>query len=534
MLAELHIENLAVLERVTVPLGPGLTAITGETGTGKSMVVRALGLLLGDRADGTLVRIGFEECRVDLRVLDGEAETVLSRVIPLEGRSRAYIDGRPTTVSALAEAAASALEVHGQHSHHSLLRAGAQRSTVDRFGAVDTTAWDNAVARVAELEASIAALGGDSAERYREIDLLRYQIDEIVSAGLAGPDEDERLSDEELLLSSADELREVVGRAVSALDDDERLSESVSELRRYGALSAYSTRADSVLTEMRELASDLRTALEGISADPERLADVRGRRQMLRQLIRKYGDDLAAVIQFGDQSRERLEQLEGRDASVGALEEHLHGARLQLEQEAHTLGEARRAAAALLAERVTEAVRHLDLPDARLEIDCGGSAGERIEMLFSPSSRVPALPLSRTASGGELARCMLAIDTVTSNSGGFEAPGTVVYDEIDAGIGGRAAHTISAEFARSAALRQVIVVTHLAQVASRANTHIVVERSADEGSGPPAATVRIVTGDARVGEVARLLAGTDGPRAVDHARELLGVESSTGSGSAAG
>ena len=164
----------------------------------------------------------------------------------------------------------------------------------------------------------------------------------------------------------------------------------------------------------------------------------------------------------------------------------------------------------------------------------GGSAGERVEMLFSPSSRVPVLPLSKAVSGGELARCMLAIDTVTSEAGGFEAPDTVVYDEIDAGIGGRAAHTISAEFSRAAASRQVLVVTHLAQVASRARTQVVVERSGDPAGGPPAATVRVVSGDERVGEVARLLAGTDGPRAVEHARELLDAGSSTGTDTPAG
>jgi len=534
MLAELHIENLAVLERVTLPLGPGLTAITGETGTGKSMVVRALGLVLGDRADGSLVRVGAVECRVDLRVVDGENETVLSRAVPLEGRSRAYIDGRPTTIAALAEVASAALEVHGQHSHHSLLRSGAQRSTVDRYGAIDTALWDDAVARVAELEASIAALGGDSGERYREIDLLRYQIEEIDGAVIEDADEESRLADEEVLLSSADELKEVASRAVQVLDDDDRVAETVSELRRHGALAPFSERADSVLAEMRELSSDLRAAVDGISADPERLGVVRARRQQLRQLVRKYGDDLSAVIRFADQCRDRLGQLEGRDAAVGELEKELAVARSALEAAAQSLAEERRAAASRLAEAVSDAVRHLDLPDARLEIDCGGSAGERVEMLFSPSSRVPVLPLSKAVSGGELARCMLAIDTVTSEAGGFEAPDTVVYDEIDAGIGGRAAHTISAEFSRAAASRQVLVVTHLAQVASRARTQVVVERSVDPAGGPPAATVRVVSGDERVGEVARLLAGTDGPRAVEHARELLDAGSSTGTDTPAG
>jgi DNA repair protein RecN (Recombination protein N) len=534
MLAELHIENLAVLERVTLPLGPGLTAITGETGTGKSMVVRALGLVLGDRADAALVRVGAEECRVDLRVVDGDQETVLSRIVPLDGRSRAYIDGRPTTITALAEAAASALEVHGQHSHHSLLRSGAQRSTVDRFGAIDTTAWDAAVARVAELEAAIAALGGDTGERYREIDLLRYQIEEIAGASIQDAEEELRLADEEVLLSSADELREVAARAVLALDDDEQISEVVSELRRHDAFAAYSARADSMLAEMRELASDLRAALEDITADPERLVQVRARRQQLRQLVRKYGDDLLAVIRFADECRDRLQQLEGRDSSVAELESELSVARADLEIVSAALAEARRASASRLADAVSSSVRHLDLPDARLEIDCGGSAGERVEMLFSPSTRVPVLPLAKTVSGGELARCMLAIDTVTSSAGGFDAPDTVVYDEIDAGIGGRAAHTISAEFSRAADSRQVLVVTHLAQVASRARTQVVVERVSDPGDGPPVASVRVVSGEERVGEVARLLAGTDGPRAVEHAKELLDAASSTDMDSPAG
>jgi len=536
MLAELHIENLAVLDRVTIPLSGGLTAITGETGTGKSMVVRALGLVLGERADASLVRAGEQECRVDLRVLGGDdsVETVLTRVVPVEGRSRAYIDGRPSTVTALAEVASSLLEVHGQHSHHSLLRAGAQRTTVDRFGAVDTTSWDRAVDRVAELEAALAALGGDSGERYREIDLLRFQIDEIVAAEVVDPDEDQHLEVEEVTLSTADELREVAGRALHVLDEDDRLARSVSELRRHPAFETLSARADSVLTDMRELASDLRGALSGIADDPQRLAVVRERRDHLRRLMKKYGGDLSAVAAYARGLTERLEQLEGRDASVAEVESALVQARASLDAESESLAAARRDAAKRLATAVTDAVRPLDLPDARLEIDCGGAAGERIEMLFSPSGSLPSLPLARAASGGELARCMLAIDTVTAGSGGYEAPATVVFDEIDAGIGGRAAHSICDEFARAAASRQVLVVTHLAQVASRAESHIVVERGQSDAGSAPSATVRLVSGEDRVAEIARLLAGTDGPRAVEHARELLEPRSSTGSRAGSG
>ena len=536
MLAELHIENLAVLDRVTIPLSAGLTAITGETGTGKSMVVRALGLVLGDRADSSLVRTGTQECRIDLRVvgIDGDTETVLTRVVPLEGRSRAYIDGRPSTVSALAEAASALLEVHGQHSHHSLLRAGAQRATVDRFGGIDTSGWEGAVERVAELEAGLAALGGDSGERYREIDLLRFQIDEITSAAIDDPGEDERLDIEESTLSSADELREVAGRAVSAFDKDDRIALSTAELGRHPTFGALSARAESLLAEMRELTSDLRSVMGGIADDPERLAGVRERRDQLRRLMKKYGGDLPAVMRYADELAERLAALEGRDTAVAEIEAELELARGQLDAESARLAEARRAAAARLAEAVTEAVRPLELPDARLEIDCGGAAGERVEMLFSPSGTVSALPLARAASGGELARCMLAIDTVTAGSGGFEAPETVVFDEIDAGIGGRAAHSICDEFTRAARSRQVIVVSHLAQVASRAGSHLVVERGRADDGAPPSATVRVVSGDDRVSEIARLLAGTDGPRAVEHARELLGSPSSTGSRAGSG
>ncbi|HEY5665030.1 MAG TPA: AAA family ATPase, partial [Ilumatobacter sp.] len=317
MLTELHIENLGVIEHATLVLGPGVTALTGETGAGKTMLVEAIDLLVGGRADAAMVRTGAAEARIDGRIevvtADGVDEIVLSRVVPAAGRSRAYVNGRPATVATLADLTAGVIDLHGQHAHQGLLAAGTQRQALDRYGAVDLAPLRAARARRTEIEAELAALGGDERTRAREIDLLRFQVDELDAADLRDPAEDQVLIDEEAVLADAvahrdagelaiellrgeDAVGDILGRVLGALGDRTPFGEVTARLR--GAIA-----------ELDDIAGELRRRTEAIEEDPDRLAEIRLRRQLLADLRRKYGDDLDEVMGFHAAARQRLHEL---------------------------------------------------------------------------------------------------------------------------------------------------------------------------------------------------------------------------------
>ena len=282
MLSELHVEHLGVIERLDLVFGPGLTAVTGETGAGKTMLVEALELLVGGRADASIVRPGAPEVRIDGRFVElvghgGTDELVLSRVVPAEGRSRAYVDGRPSTVAALAEVAAPIVDLHGQHAHQSLLAPATQRAALDQFGGVDLAPLRAARARLTELDAELAALGGDLRSRAREIDLLRFQVDELVAAGLDDPDEERRLEALEDQLADAVGHRTAGAAAHAALTEDgggrDALAAAVGALAGRSPYGAVEDRVRSLLAELDDLVSDLGRIRDGIEEDPQQLAD---------------------------------------------------------------------------------------------------------------------------------------------------------------------------------------------------------------------------------------------------------------------
>ena len=283
MLNELHIENLGVIERADLRLGAGLTALTGETGAGKTMLIEAIELLVGGRADATIVRTGAAEARVDARILvdgpDGPDELVLSRVIPADGRSRAYVNGRPATVATLAELTDGAIDLHGQHAHQSLLSGVAQRAALDAFGSVDLAPLRAARARVTEIDAELAALGGDEKARAREIDLLRFQVKELDAAAISGAAEDEQLAIEESLLADAVAHREAAQTAIEALRGEggaaEALATALHALANRQPLAPIADRLADVSAELDDVASDLRAQGERIEEDPERLGEIR-------------------------------------------------------------------------------------------------------------------------------------------------------------------------------------------------------------------------------------------------------------------
>ncbi len=524
MLLELAIHDLGVIEHASLVLGPGMTAVTGETGAGKTMIVGAIDLLVGGRSHADLVRPGAAEAVVEGRFLRGDdlgggEEVVVRRVVPRDGRSRAYIDGRLATVGELAELGAGLVDLHGQHAHQSLLRQGAQRDCLDRFGRVDLAGRRAAIDALRAVEEALATMGGDERSRAREIDLLRFQVGELHDAGLTTPDEDDLLETEEDVLSDAVAHQEAAALALELLSGDDaaadRLGAALSAVDGRTPFAAVAVRLRSLLDELGDLVRDLRAAGEAVEDDPERLAEIRSRRQLLRELRRKYGDTLAEVIAFRGEAEQRLAELEQHDARAASLDRRRGECLEELAAAEAAVQAARRAAAPALAAAIEAHLTELAMPKARFAIDVEGPAGDDVTMRIAPNPGGSPLPLARTASGGELARTMLAIRLVLT-----ESPPTLVFDEVDAGIGGSAANAVGAALAQLGADHQVLVVTHLAQVAAAADHHVIVSK--DDTGDATVTRVAQLDADGRVVELSRMLSGSpDSAAARGHAEELL-------------
>jgi len=535
MLHELHIESMGVIERLDLVLTAGLTAFTGETGAGKTMLVEAINLLVGGRADPSVVRPGGGEARVEGRFVVDDDEYIVARVIPTDGRSRAYVNGRLATATNLAELGARTVDLHGQHAHQSLLTTAAQRDALDRFCSTDLQPLRAARARLVEIDAALAALGGDQRSRAREIDLLRFQLGELSDAAISDADEDERLSAEEFFFAYDGDHREAGQLAVDALTGsvegvdgapaDRPVADAFGVALRAIAGRApfdeYSVRLEALAAETTELGRDLRAFTEELDEDPERLAEIRQRRQLLHDMRRKYGESLADVIAFHEEARQRLSELESYDERVAALERDRESAVKAERTAAATVAKIRKAGASKLGTAVRDVVRSLAMPHAEVDVVVGDEApGDDVAFLIAANPGLPMLPLSRVASGGELARTMLALRLVLT-----EAPETLVFDEVDAGIGGAAATAVAEALARLGRRHQVMVVTHLAQVAALADSQIVVTKTVSDGPAGETTTVaraRAVDGDERIDEIARMLSGEQaGASARRHAADLL-------------
>jgi DNA repair protein RecN (Recombination protein N) len=528
VLLELRVNDLGIVADLTVVFEEGVTAITGETGAGKTLLVEALDLLLGGRADSGLVREGGLEARVDGRFVDAAGtEVVLSRVVPLDGRSRAYVDGRPVTVGELAGRGAQLVDLHGQHGHQSLLAPVVQRDALDRFAgpaALDALqAFRAARAAVGGIDEELAGLGGDDRARARELDLLRFQIDEITAAALSDPGEDVALEAEEALLADAVAHREALDVAYAAVEGGglDAVGGAVAALTDRAPFAELADRLRAAHAELDDLGRELRLAQERVVVDPDRLDAVRARRQQLRELCRKYGETIADVMAYANEARRRLDELAGYEERAGALQDERHRAVADAEAAAVSLTRARRDAAGPLAAAIEPHLRELAMPAARFEVlvepleAAGDDGADRVTFLLGANPGEPARPLAKVASGGELSRAMLAARVVLS-----EAPPTLVFDEVDAGIGGEAGAAVGRLMADLAPGHQVLCVTHLAQVAAFADAQIRVEKR--EESGRTVAMATPVTGDARVSELSRMLAGVgESEHARSHASELL-------------
>jgi DNA repair protein RecN (Recombination protein N) len=537
MLVELAVRDLGVIEDLRLVLGPGMTALTGETGAGKTLVVDAIELLVGGKADPMLVRAGASEAWVEGRFTgpglaedgDGEAdddgEVVLARAIPAQGRSRAYVNGRLATIGNLTEWGERLVDLHGQHAHQSLLGAAVQRDALDRFAGIDLGPLRAARAEIRSIDEALAELGGDERARSREIDLLRFQVDELTNASLESPDEDERLDRDESLLADAVAHREAAGVAVAALVEDggatDLLGQALAATAGRAPFLDLDARLRTVAAEVTDVAAELRRVGEGIDEDPDRLEALRDRRQLLHDLRRKYGETLADVLAFAAEAGDRLAVLERHDERAAELDRQRGDAVAVEAKVATKVAAARRKAAPALAAAVQEHLTALAMERARVEVAVDGpDPADGVAILLAANPGSPPLPLSKVASGGELARAMLALRLVLT-----AGPPCLVFDEVDAGIGGTAALAVGRSLAALAGTQQVLVVTHLPQVAAFADAHVCVTKESDDATTVARATA--LDGADRVVELTRMLSGQpDSQTGREHAEELLATASS--------
>jgi len=520
MLLEVHVRDLGTIAEARLVLGPGMTALTGETGAGKTLLVGAIELLVGGRADPSLVRADATEAVVEGRaVIDGQ-ERVLTRVVPRDGRSRAYVDGRLATVATLGELGSVLVDLHGQHAHQSLLAPAVQRAALDRFAGIAGEPLAAARARVRDLEAELGRLGGDERARAREIDLLRHEIAELAERGPTDADEDDRLAAEELVLGDALAHQESAALAVASLLDDggalDRLGTARAALGERAPFAELAGRLEALIAEVADVGREIRARGEAIEHDPERLAAVGERRRVLGDLRRRYGDTLAEVLAYADEVADRLAELEDHDARAVRLDADRAAAASSLARVEAEVRTARTAAAPQLAEAIRARLVELAMPAARIAVAVGAEgAGDDVAVLLAANPGSEPLPLARVASGGELARSMLALRLVLTSG-----PPCLVFDEVDAGIGGEAATAVGRALAAVATDHQVLVVTHLPQVAAYADTQVAVVKS-DDGSTTVSDVVPLPPED-RASELSRMLSGRPGSAAARrHAEELL-------------
>ncbi|KQZ04111.1 DNA repair protein RecN [Microbacterium sp. MEC084] len=556
MIEEMRLRDLGVISEATLPIGPGFTAITGETGAGKTMVVTGLGLLLGQRADSGAVRAGApqasvegvwivpEEGAVAERVREaggdvepiggGQAELYLSRTLAAEGRSRASVGGRAAPAGVLSELADELIVVHGQSDQLRLKSAAAQRDALDRFAGDPVrealAAYREAYEAWRALDRELESITSHREARAAEAAALRATLAEIEQAApeagedVALAERAERLANAEELRAAAAVAREALSSEDGAVDVSTLLAEARRALERVAdpALAALGEQ----LADLGYRAADIAVELSGFLADldetgPQELAAVEERRAVLNGLVRAHGS-LDAAIALLESGSARLAELDDDDDRVERLRAQLADARAGLDVRAEALTAARTSAAERLAEAVTEELHALAMPDARLLVQVSPGAEsahgrDDVALLLAPHPGAEPRPVSRGASGGELSRVMLAIEVVIA---GTDPVPTFVFDEVDAGIGGAAAIEVGRRLARLAETSQVIAVTHLAQVAAFAGNHLSVVK-ANDGSVTSSSVSRLEGAD-REAEMARLLSGlSDSEAALTHARELL-------------
>jgi DNA repair protein RecN (Recombination protein N) len=552
MLSELRIRNFALIDRLTVRLGPGLNVLTGETGAGKSIIVGALSLLLGERASADVVRAGEDRASVEgvfdvagradvLAILDergidpdDDGLLVLKREVAVEGRNRAWVNGSPTTAAVLGELGRALVDLHGQHEHQTLLKRDDQRAILDAYAgnAAELARVREAHRAATTLRREIDTLDARRREAAQRADFLRFQADEVESAALR-PGEEEELEDEARRLSHSEELQALSGGLADAVTGGERaLLGEVGGLRRP---IDQLVRIDPAQDEVRELyetayyaLQELGERMERYSAtiehDPRRLDEIRRRQDLVFRLKAKYGQTLEEVIEVGRAARAELDLIENAEWELGTLRKRLEDAEAELAEAAAALTATRAVATRRLSKEVTAVLPELGMSGGAVfraepvPLERTGALGaEEIEFRVSLNRGFDPRPLSFVASGGEMSRIMLALKTILAR---LDSVSTLVFDEVDAGIGGRVGLQVGDKMREVAGSHQVFAITHLPQIASRAHVHLLVRKA--ERDGRTTTEVLPLEADDRVHEIARMLGGDpESAVSLEHARELL-------------
>jgi DNA repair protein RecN (Recombination protein N) len=559
MLRELHIKNFSIIDNATIEFQEGFNVITGETGAGKSIVIDALCLTLGERAAGELVRSGETEAVVEaffdiqpkllprstLQFLEDNGMDVsdgliLKRIITSQGRSRAYINGSMVTVQALSDISRKIIDVHGQYEHQSLLSPDIQMDMLDAYGGLLEDRQE--VAKLHEsqlaLKQQISGLVQKDRERAHRLDILKHQISEIEAAGLR-PGEEEELSEELKILSSSGRLSELVNQAHESLYASEtacitnlaKILNSLKEIRSIDARADDALKSvESALPLLEETAYFLRDYKDDIDFSAERLETVQERLELIKGLKRKYGADVQAIIDYKEGAVTEFEELQYSEEKLESLKTELAAMKNTLTELANGLSDKRKSVAKKIEARVVAELAELSMPGTKFSIMMTRQQGDdtadgfrathrgvdNIEFLISPNIGEELKPVSKTASGGELSRIMLALKGILAK--GDNIP-VLIFDEIDAGIGGKAAETVGQKLHSLASRHQIITITHLPQIASYAETHLKIEKKVKDKR--TIVQVSRIEKDERTQEVARMLSGGTSEVSLKHARELL-------------
>ena len=550
MLTELRIRNFAIIESVTLPLAEGFNVLSGETGAGKSIIVGALGLLLGERASADLIRSGAEKATVegvfdvskvrgiaglaDERGIDVEDDTlVLKREISASGRGRAWINGAPVTATVLADIGRQLVNLHGQHDAQTLLDGESQRRILDAFGGAESQAdlVRRTYGELSSVRREIASLSSRRQEAEKRADYLRHVAKEIEDARLS-PGEDTKLEDDARVLENADELRTLAGALNDLLSGEEssvltQLGAAQRPLTSIERIDPSAARMqelfDAGFYALQELARSVEDYAASVDLDPARLEEVRQRRDRLFGLLKKYGPTLGDVIEAGRSARAELDLIDTAQFDLANLNARESDARRRLSAEAEKLSEMRLTAGKKLAKAVDALLPQLGMPDGKFSValvsrdEPTSEGAEDVEFRVALNVGHEDRPLARVASGGELSRVMLALKTILAR---VDQVPTLIFDEVDAGIGGRVGLQVGDTLRRVAKEHQVFAISHLPQIAARAHHHIVVAKGAK--GGVTTADISVLEGTGRVSEIARMLGGDPESKVSRaHARELL-------------
>ena len=531
----LRIKNLALVEELEWQIAAGFTAITGETGAGKSIIIGALQLLLGERADKSVIRTGADTCTAeavftgkDLQKLNPQLieagvepsgdDLIIKRTLSATGANRQFINGSPTTLSILKSVGDALVDLHGPHEHQSLLSPDKQLGLLDSFARADEQLeeYRKHFRELQTLTAEHTALDTAETAREQELDLLRHQITEINSANLA-EDEEEEIEKRYKLTSSSKRLIELASAAANKLSeaDDSILSQLAETQRLLRELEKIDISTSQLASEhaasvvqLSEIARSLSDYAEKLDLDPEQLAALEQRVSLFETLKRKYGGSMAEVIAFGERAAERMRKIEGRDEELERLRQQIEKVREEMNRAGDALRKLRAKAAPKLSENIRKNLRDLGFRQSEFEAkltaleEPGANGFDSVELLFSANPGEPLKPLRVIASSGEISRLMLAIKSALAS---HDSIPLLIFDEIDTNVGGEIAHAVGAKMQTLADEHQLICITHLAQVAACASSHFVVTKEVSRGR--TFSNLREVTGKARQEEIARMLGG---------------------------